>query len=341
MQVYILASIAIVTVILIFFFLNKKLQDLSSKKTDQVLLEWLKSMQTSIDQTNKTINEALRNTNKNITTELQTNTKMLNQRLDNAARIIAGVSKNIGEMSEIGRSMKELQEFLRSPKLRGNIGEQILKEILGQMLPKNSFHLQYSFASGTIVDAAIKTEAGIIPIDSKFPIENFRKMLKAESDEEKKKIEKEFVQDVKKHIESISKKYILTGEGTIDYALMYVPSEAVYYEIVNNPALFDFASQKMVLPVSPMTFYAYLKAILMGFEGQKISKRAQEILAGIKAIKKDYEKVGENLETLARHINNSYNSAAVVSTAFSKLGQAISSTSSLEKETEKTLSLNE
>jgi DNA recombination protein RmuC len=100
----------------------------------------------------------------------------MNERLDNAARVISSVQKEIGQMSEIGRSMRELQEFLRSPKLRGNIGEQILKELLGQMLPKNSFHLQYAFKNGTIVDAAIKTEAGIIPIDSKFPLESFRKI---------------------------------------------------------------------------------------------------------------------------------------------------------------------
>src|SRR3989344_6635827 len=150
----------------ILYFLNKKL---SEKNQDTALLEWLKSMQTSLDQANRTLNESLRDTNKNITSTLQSNTKDINQRLDNAARVISAVQKNIGEMSEIGRGMRDLQEFLRSPKLRGNIGEQVLKELLGQMLPKQSFHLQYSFKSGSIVDAAIKTEAGIIPIDSKFP----------------------------------------------------------------------------------------------------------------------------------------------------------------------------
>src|SRR5581483_4681099 len=196
-------------------------------------------------------------------------------------KVIAQVSKNIGEMSEIGRGMQDLQEFLRSPKLRGNIGEHILKELLGQMLPKQSFHLQYGFKNGTIVDAAIKTEAGLIPIDSKFPMENFRKMNAAKTDAEKNVAEKDFASDVKKHIDAISKKYILTDEGTIDYALMYVPSEAVYYEIVNTATLFDYASNHRVLPVSPMTFYAYLRAILAGFEGQRISQKAQEILSSI------------------------------------------------------------
>src|SRR3989338_7115413 len=210
----------------IFIYLNKKL---SNKNSDQTLLEWLKSMQVSLDQANKTLNESLRDTNKNITSTLQSNTKDINQRLDNAARVISAVQKNIGEMSEIGRGMKDLQEFLRSPKLRGNIGEQVLKELLSQMLPKQSFHLQYTFKSGERVDAAIKTSAGIIPIDSKFPMESFRRMTSAKDEAEKKLFEREFERDVKKHIDDIGKKYILTDEGTIDYALMYVPSDAVYY----------------------------------------------------------------------------------------------------------------
>src|SRR5690606_13159881 len=115
---------------------------------------------------------------------------------------------------------------------------------LGQMLPKSSFHLQYAFKNGTIVDAAIKTEAGIIPVDSKFPLEAYRKMQSAHISSEKTSAEKQFVSDVKKQIESIGKKYIVPTEGTIDYALMYIPSEAVYYEIVNNLTLYEYASEK-------------------------------------------------------------------------------------------------
>jgi len=113
-------------------------------------------------------------------------------------------------MSEIGRGMKDIQEFLSSPKLRGNIGEQVLKDLLTQMLPKKSFFLQHSFKSGVMVDAAIKTSAGIIPVDSKFPMDNFRKMTSAKNEKEKKDAEKTFVKDVKKHINDISSKYIMS-----------------------------------------------------------------------------------------------------------------------------------
>lgn len=304
-------------------------------KEDSSLLEWLKSTQQQISETNKTINEALRKNNEQITTTLFSNTQSLNQRLDKAAEVISGVQKNIGEMSEIGRSMRELQDFMKSPKLRGNIGEQILKELLGQMLPKQSFHMQYAFKGGSIVDAAITTEAGIIPIDSKFPMENFRKMNTVEDATEKKLIEKIFVSDVKKHIDDISKKYILTSEGTVDFALMYIPSEAVYYEIVNNTSLYEHSSKMRVLPVSPMTFYAFLRSILIGFEGQKITQQAHKILANLRSVQKEYLKVSENLDTLQKHINNSYNMMGSVNTGFSKLGQQIDKTNDLGELVEK------
>lgn len=260
-----------------------------------------------------------------------------NERLDNAARVIGQVQKNIGEMSEIGRGMKELQEFLQSPKLRGNIGEQVLKELLTQMLPKQAFFLQYNFKSGVVVDAAIKTTNGIIPIDSKFPLESFRRINAAATHAERETARKEFTKDVKKHINDIASKYILTDEGTIDYALMYIPSEAVYYEIANDPDLFDYAYAKRVMAVSPMTFYAFMKAILMSFEGQKIEQRAKEILTTLRSIQKDYTKVDESLGVLNRHIGNAYNQMTNVLGGFTLLGQKLSSTRELSEETKKTI----
>lgn len=263
---------------------------------------------------------------------LQSNTQSLNQRLDMAAKVISDVQRNLGEMNEIGRNMRELQEFLKSPKLRGNMGEQILKELLSQMLPSQSFHLQYAFRSGEKVDAAIKTTAGIIPIDSKFPMENFRKMMADSSSPDGVRAAKDFERDVKKHIDDIARKYILTDEGTIDYALMYIPSEAVYYEIVNNATLYDFAADKRVLPVSPTTFYAYMRAILMSFEGQKIEAKAKEVLSSIKGIQKDYQKVEENISVLQKHMTNAFNMLASVMTSFGQLGQKISNTKNLSGE---------
>ena len=330
-QTLIISVIIILGFAVVIYFINKK----RPEKQDNSLLEWLKSTQSQISETNKNINEALRRNNEQINSTLLTNTQHLNQRLDKAAEVISGVQKNIGELSEIGRSMRELQDFLKSPKLRGNIGEQVLKELLSQMLPKQSFHLQYSFKTGAIVDAAIITGGGIIPIDSKFPMENFRKMNGDFDEKEKKLYEKLFVADVKKHIDDISSKYILTSEGTIDFALMYIPSENVYYEIANNVSLYEYSSGKRVLPVSPMTFYAFLRSILVGFEGQKITKQAHEILSNLRGIQKEYLKVSESLDTLQKHINNSYNMMGQVNTGYSKLGNQIDKTNTLGEIEEK------
>jgi len=323
-QIYFLFAIIIAGFAALFWFLKKALDEVArAKGPSEEILAWLKSTSERLDQQNK-----------NFLGALQTNTRVLNERLDNAARVIAQVQKTIGEMSEIGRGMKDLQEFLRSPKLRGSIGEQVLKEILGQMLPKQSFHLQYVFKSGAVVDAAIKTSSGIIPVDSKFPMESFRKMTAAKTETERKQYEKEFAKDIRRHIDDISKKYILTEEGTVDYALMYLPSEAVWYEIVNDPELFDYAGKKRVLPVSPVTFYAYLKAILVSFEGQKIEARARQILQIIRALQKDYHKVEESLGILGRHLTNAYNQMHNVVSGFTLLGQKLISTQTLSGEEE-------
>lgn len=315
-------------VVIGFFVFFRQLQELKEKKDDksqEVLMKWLQEMRGSLDKNTETLEKRLEATN-----------KAINERLDNAAKVIGVVGKEVGQMSEIGRSMKELQDFLRSPKLRGNIGEQVLKELLGQFLPKQSFHLQYRFRTGDIVDAAIKTESGIIPIDSKFPLENFRNMSKAESEAEKKSSEKDFTRDVKKHIDDIAKKYILPEEGTIDYALMYIPSEPVYYEIMSNiPQLSDYAQKKRVLPVSPATFYAYMRAILMSFEGKKIEEHARSILTALRGIKGDSEKFGEALRVLTKHINDTKNTSDLVNSRYISLNAKINTAQSLKGKEQK------
>jgi len=305
----VISAILIIGFGIVIYLISKK----QNAKDDTTVVEWLKSMDKRLD----------------------TNASEMNTRLNSAAQAFASVQKSLGEMSEIGRNMKDLQEFLNSPKLRGNIGEQVLKELLGQFLPKNTYKLQYRFKSGSIVDAAIITEAGIIPIDSKFPMENFRKIGKANDEKEKKLLEKVFISDIRKHIDSISSKYILTNEGTIDFALMYVPSESVYYEIVNDSTLYDHATKKRVLAVSPMTFYAFLRSILIGFEGQKISQQAHKILANLRSVQKEYEKSNDALAILSRHVTNSYNMMTTVTTSFDKLGQQIKTTNELGEIEEK------
>ena len=317
-QTMITITALVIVAFVILYLQIKKLSDSKDKdQTTRLLTQLISDMRGSMDKT---------------TDSMVRQTKAINERLDRAAQVISGVSKSVGEMTEIGRSMKDLQEFLRSPKMRGQIGEAVLKDLLGQALPKQHFHLQYAFKSGEIVDAALQLEQGIIPIDAKFPMENFRKMHKAKDEAETIIFRKAFVIDVKKHIDAISSKYLRPQEGTLDFALMYIPSEPIYYEILtNSPELDDYAYRKRVRPVSPNTLYAYLRAIIMSLEGSKIEKQAGQILAALREISDETEKFAGSLSVLTKHIKNAAASSDDVNSRFSRLSSKISTVQSIEE----------
>jgi DNA recombination protein RmuC len=314
-EFYLLAFLIILGFGFLAYLLNRK----TASKTDETLIKWLTSMQSSFDLSNK-----------NITDTLQKGNQELNRRLESASSLMAQIQKDAGRFAELSSSMKSLNDYLKSPKLRGNIGEQVLKDLISQMFPKNSFFLQYCFKSGERVDAAIKTDAGILPIDSKFPAENFQKMMVAESEKEKEVARREFVRDVRKHIDDIAKKYILPGEGTMDFALMYLPSEPVYYEVVNDFELTECARKARVYPVSPNTLYAHLQVILLSFEGKELESRSRELFALLRGIQKDYTKLSTALGVLNKHITNSYNQMNNVNSEFNLLGQKLDSSRNLE-----------
>jgi DNA recombination protein RmuC len=301
MTIYFLVAFAV----LIFLFIIRLWLNQIDEK-NKLIIEWLKTSTTTIDQ------------------RLSSSMEQFNNRLDQ-------VQKNIGQFSEIGRSMQELQQFLSSPKIRGNIGESILADILKQHFSKNSYKLQYQFRSGEKVDAVIITANELIPIDAKFPFENYKKYAKAQDTKEKEAFKKTFINDVKKHIDKIAQKYILPSEKTVDYALMYIPSENLYYEIINIDEIFDYAGEKRVLPVSPMSFFAYIKAILLSLEGQKIEAKAKQIITLLQAIKKDYEKTSASLGVLNRHLVNAYHQANELTTNFSHLGEKLNTTNLVEE----------
>ena len=249
--------------------------------------------------------------------------RMIKQDIENLRKKFEnGYSKmayELGKVQEVGRGIKEFQEFLRSPKLRGNIGEQILRDLLEQILPKESFSLQYQFQEGQIVDAVVKTNQGIIPIDSKFPLENFKR-IKAENSEEKTVGQRDFIRDIKKHIDDIAKKYILPSEGTVDFALMYVPSEPVYYEItLNQPQILDYGYQKKIYFVSPNSFYYFLKIIMIGLQGAKIEEGAKKILNGMKAVQQEALKFEGELSILTSHIDHAKTASERAQNRFGRL----------------------
>lgn len=281
---------------------------LDKPNSDPLLTHWLKSLQQSFD-----IN------NKNTTASLQQNYRELFARLEQATTIMNELKKEAGAFSEVSRSMKDLQDYLKSPKLRGNIGEQVLNDLIAQMFPKAGYSFQYRFQTGSIVDVTIKTQSGLLPIDSKFPMENFQKGNSL------------FTRDVKKHLKDISSKYILPQENTLDFALMYLPSESVYYEVVVNNEIMDYSRDLRVYPVSPTTLYASLQIILLSLESQKIASKSGEVFVLLKAVQKDYEKLNDNFQLLGKHLTNAYNTLTPTGNTLNQIGSKLESTKQLKE----------
>lgn len=292
---------------IIFYLLTRK------QSVDPTLIEWLKSSQRQATDSSRHVSESITQ-----------QTKEINDRLTHAAQVIGELKREAGKFSEISQSMKDLDALLKSPKLRGNMGERVLADLLGQVFSKQSFFLQYHFKSGAIVDAAIQTDGGILPIDSKFPMEHFQAMIKGETQSEREMAKREFSRDVKKHIDAISQKYILPEEGTMDFALMYVPSESVYYEIASDEQILDYARDCRVYPVSPTTMYAHLQTILLSFEGKKIETKTKEAFKLLRGVQKDYEKFSENFTTLGKHLTNAQNMYGTSAQSLGALERGIS-----------------
>ena len=279
------------------------------QQPDQSLLllqQQVSAFQERLDKFGQTVSE-----------NLQQSSAQMNSRLDNAAKVVGDLREKVGQIHEVGKAAAELVNILRAPKLRGGMGELFLGDLLAQILPPEHFKLQYRFRSGEAVDAVIQIGNKFVPVDSKFPLENFRRIMDSQSDSERITARKQFMRDVKKHVDAISTKYILPDEGTYNFALMYVPAENVYYETIikeessalgEERPLFSYALEKRVVPVSPNSFYAYLQTILLGLRGMQVEERAQEILNTLARLRGDFERVQESFRVLGKHLTNAQGS---------------------------------
>lgn len=256
---------------------------------------------------------------------LQDGHKTVGDRLDSATRVFGDVQKSLGRLEEthkqiyeISKDISSLQELLRAPKFRGEMGETLLGKLLEDILPKENIRLQHRFKSGDIVDAAIAIGTNLISIDAKFPLENFKRAQESGSEDEKKTNYRSFVRDVKGRIDEVASKYILPDESTFDFALMYIPAEAVYYHISKDEELSAYAKSRKIIFVSPNTFYAYLQAILYGLRGVNIQRDIQKIFAELTRLQIDLRKFHDDFDLVGNHLSNAskkYNDAR------DKLGQ--------------------
>jgi DNA recombination protein RmuC len=242
-------------------------------------------------------------------------TSTLDRRLENTSQTAGEIHRRLGELGRANEEilarandLKRLEQALRPPKARGGFGELLLENLLRDRLPATAFALQHGFAGGERVDAVIKVDR-LVPIDSKFPLDNFERMLGAENDIERQQFEKLFARDVKSHVDAIGGKYIRPDEGTYDFAFMYLPSEAIYYELAcgKTGALLAYAHDKRVLPVSPTTLTAYLQVIVLGLKGLQIEQHAQEVMAYCSRLQSDFGKFKEDFELVGTHVGRAQN----------------------------------
>lgn len=294
--------------------LHKRLDDLTQNMTVN-LSNVTESVIKQLSSVTTQVNERL----KENTTMLERQHRTVGDRLDTAAKAVNTVNSRLSKIEEgnkriydIGKDISSLQDLLKAPKLRGGLGELFLNDLLAQILPQEHYTMQYTFKTGDTVDAVIHLRDNIIPVDSKFPLENYRKMFETDKEEERLSYRKAFLNDTKKRIDEIAAKYILPDEKTLDFALMYVPAENVYYEMAvkeqkNERNLSAYAFEKKVIPVSPNTFYIYLQTILIGLKGFQIEKQAGTILASLHRLRGDFSKFGEDFSLLGKHLGHARN----------------------------------
>jgi DNA recombination protein RmuC len=305
--------------------LGRQLRELrEAQKNDQamsLMSQWMQDTRASLDSRLAESRQVLDTRLSEVDRKLGASMDSVNQRLDGAARVISDVNKQLGTLSktaenmqEVGKNISSLQDILRSPKIRGGLGEYFLADLLSQILPPQHYQLQYVFGSGDKVDAVVRLSGKLVPVDAKFPLENFRRLVESQTDEERKRQRREFVRDVKKHVDAIAKKYILPDEGTFDFALMYIPAENVYYETIikdeafgEDKSIANYAIESRVIPVSPNSFYAYLQAIVLGLRGMRVEERAQEIIDSLARLKGDLARFRGDFETVGTHLKNAAN----------------------------------
>jgi DNA recombination protein RmuC len=256
---------------------------------------------------------------------------------------LGGLQEAAKNMQALGQDINSLQDILRAPKLRGNLGELFLEEILRQVLPSSAFEMQYRLPDGdtgsyVTVDAVIRLNDRLVPIDSKFPLESFQRLLDSSADDvERAKNRKLFLEVVRKHIDAIADKYIRPDAGTYDFALAYLPAENIYYEAVVRDddvdgvrGIVEHAAKRKVIPVSPNTLYAYLLTIAYGLKGMRIERQAEALRGQLAAFHKKFvtfyqgfEKVGRNLDLAQRGYEDAQKRAGKLNDQVGKMTGAV------------------
>lgn len=321
-------------IIIVAILLIRRFKDSLSKESEEKINALRTEWSNTLSENTKLILEQLNNMNTSVGSQLNSTTKVFGE----VKESLGSLEQRTQQIYEVGRDISSLQEILRAPKMRGGLGELLLENLLGEIMPRDLYELQHSFKSGDRVDAIIKIGKKSVCVDSKFPMESFSRLIKAGNDEDKRQAKKEFVKAVKVHIDSIADKYILPDENTYEFALMYIPAENVYYEAIikdddfgEQRSIFSHAISKKVIPVSPNSFYAYLQVIIFGLRGLGIQEKTQEVIKKLVTLKGSLERFKGDFDKIGTHVKNINASYGAAKGRLDKFGNKLSTIDSLDK----------
>lgn len=306
------------------FFIIRKVQGTQStdqQQSSSLLLQQMNEITRQLSDQSRVLHDSSRTQTTDIQRAIHTVNEQVGKHLLEVTRGVTEANQASRQIFTIADQLQNLEKVLKNQKQRGNLGEASLELILSNILPPTAYKLQYSFSDGETVDAIIETKEGFIPVDAKFSLDNYTRLINETGEQRKIELEKDFRNDLKKRIDETSK-YIRTAEKTLPFAFMFIPAEGIYYDLLvneigsvkaNTRNLLDYAyNDKKVIIVSPTTFAAYLQSVLYGFKAFKIEESAQEIRKHVEELQKHlksyeeyHQKVGKSLSTVVSHFTQS------------------------------------
>ena len=306
----------------------------------------VEQLASQVSQLTNIVGKQIENLRGSVEERLTNVSSQLRGQLSEANNLFSSLKQDFGQlkessnnMVEIGKQINQLQNILSSPKLRGNLGETLLEDLIKQVIPQGFYEFQYTFRDGSKVDAIIRTSERIIPIDSKFPKDEFERYINAENDSEKNNAMTRFSKAMKDQIDDIAAKYIKPTENTFDFAIMFIPSESMYYELLmqdsDENGAYRYAMKKHVVPASPNSFYAYIQAIAIGLKGMQIEKNAQLIRDQLAQLENSLAKFDDHFETLGTHLKNAANKYGDSHEALGRFRERLQGIAKTDDETKK------
>jgi len=310
------AGLAVLAVAGLVFFWTRSRESAAVTRLDQVLAETARTREASqsIDRRFEDLRRSMDTRVEGIEKRVAAGQQSFTDHLGKSTHLLEQVGERLGRLHEASQKIEKLagdvtrlEDLLKPPKLRGALGEMFLEQALAQVLPPAAFAIQHPLGDGLVVDAVVFIQDRLVPIDSKFPLENFRRARETEDESERRRARQQFGRDVRKHVDAIAEKYIRPASGTCDFALMYIPAEAVYAEIVTDGeegSLADYASTRRVIPVSPRLLYAYISSVALGLRGMKLQESAREVYQNLSELARLWDRVAGPFDKLGAHLQN-------------------------------------